>query len=308
MQLDRLARFFKCPACGRVGVTLDGDGDHHRAMPGTKPGEERPGALVCACGARYSLCGKSVQTVSDVALSDAWKQKQVEGEGRYRDEGYHADDTIDRLFGGFIAVSAKRDDVLLDIGCGIRETPPPYISELELDGYLGLEPLAEATPRSYACLAGAVAEKIPLADGSVNGLVFATSLDHIEKVEPAYREARRVLAKDGRLYFWVGLYEPEILAKSTSYHHTLYSGSLPKRIARYAMLHLVYARFVQMMLVRKYKLSRKIPLDEKHFRYYTREALVAEIEGHGMKIERKLVVPGSNSMFVEARFPDAAAA
>ena len=114
-----------------------------------------------------------------------------------------------------------------------------------------------------------------------------------------------MLAKGGRMYFWVGLYEPEILAKTQSYHHTIYSGSLPKRIARYAMLHLVYARFMKLMLERKYKLARGIPLDEKHFRYYTRETLVAEIERHGMKIERKLVVPGSNSMFIEARFAEA---
>lgn len=288
MLLDRVASLFACPACGRAPAKHDPTG---------------AGALVCtSCGARFPLCGKSIQTVAEVALSEAWKQKQVEGESRYRDESYHADDTIDRLFGGFIAATADKKGVILDIGCGIREEPPPYVSEIGLEGYLGLEPLAEATPRSYACLAGAVVEKIPLVGGAASGMIFATSLDHIEHLGPAFEEARRVLAKDGRLYFWVGLYEPEIMARTQTYHHTLMSGSLPKRLARFAMLHVVYARFVQLMLVRKYKLVRKIPLDEKHFRYYTRATLPAELQRYGLTILRQLVVPGSNSMFVEARF------
>jgi hypothetical protein len=305
MELERLAPLFMCPACGRAGSSLDGD----RAGSDSRWGRERPqtpgsyGALVCdGCGARYSLCNKSVQTTRDVALSDTWTQKQVEGESRYRDESYHADDTIDRLFGGFIAATVDKRSVVLDVGCGIREEPPPYVSELDLENYLGLEPLAVATPRSYACLAGAVVEKIPLVTGAAGAMIFATSLDHIEHLGPAFKEASRVLARGASLYFWVGLYEPEIMAKSSSYHHTLFSGSWPKRIARFALLHLVYARFVQLMLFRKYKLWRKIPLDEKHFRYYTRASLTAEIEKHGMTILRKLVVPGSNSMFVEARF------
>lgn len=116
-ELTRLAPIFKCPACSRAGAAhLDGNS-----------------ALVCECGKSYELCGKSVQTVASLPMSDAWKQKQVEGEGRYRAAGYHANDTVDRLFGGFIAVNAKRDDVLLDVGCGIRPEPPPYVSELGLE-------------------------------------------------------------------------------------------------------------------------------------------------------------------------------
>ena len=77
MELTRLAPIFKCPACSRAGAAhLDGDR-----------------ALVCECGKSYELCGKSVQTVASLPMSDAWKQKQVEGEGRYRAAGYHENDT-----------------------------------------------------------------------------------------------------------------------------------------------------------------------------------------------------------------------
>lgn len=285
MELTRLAPIFKCPACGRVGATLDGDR-----------------ALVCDCGKSYGLCGKSVQTVASIPMSAAWKQKQAEGEERYRDKGYHANETVDRLFGGFIAVNAKRDDVLLDVGCGIRETPPPYVSELALENYLGLEPLAEATPRTYACLAGALVEKIPLADASVNGVIFCTSLDHIEHIGPAYEEVHRVLAPGGRLYIWVDFYEPEILAKTQSYHHLFYRGSLVKRAARLLFPRLVLARFLGMLVMRRYRLARGLPLDEKHFRHYTREKLFAEMERYGLEIDRLLVMPGTNAAFVEARF------
>ncbi len=286
MELTRLAPIFKCPACSRAGAAhLDGDR-----------------ALVCECGKSYELCGKSVQTVASLPMSDAWKQKQVEGEGRYRAAGYHANDTVDRLFGGFIAVNAKRDDVLLDVGCGIRPEPPPYVSELGLENYLGLEPLAEAMPRTYACLAGALVENIPLADASVNGVIFCTSLDHIEHIGPAYEEVRRVLAPGGRIYIWVDFYDPETLARSHSYHHLFYRGGLVKRAARLAFPGLVIARFGAMLLMRKYKLAKNIPLDEKHFRYYTREKLYAEMERSGLVIERLLQMPGTNAAFVEARF------
>lgn len=284
MELTQLAPLFKCPACGRIGAELTAK------------------ELRCECGKAYDLCGKSVQVTADVSMSDAWKQKQVEGEGRYRDPGYHADDTVDRLFGGFIAVSLQRDSLVLDVGCGIRETPPPYISELGLKGYLGLEPLAQSTNRTYACLAGAVVERIPLADRSVNAVVFCTSLDHIEHVGPAYEEVRRVLVPGGRVYYWVSVYDPELLAKMQSYHHIFYQSSLPKRIARFAMLHGVIARYGAIMLSRKFKLWRGIPLDEKHFRYYTRASLRAETEQCGLVIDRELVVPGSNAVFLDARF------
>jgi SAM-dependent methyltransferase len=286
MELTKLASLFACPACGRAQATHE---------PGA--------ALVCgACGKRYGLCGMSVQTVASAPLSDAWKQKQAEGEARYRDEHYNADDTIARLFGGFVAATLRRDAVVLDIGCGIQETPPAYVAELGLENYIGLEPLADAMPRRYACLAGAVAEKIPLKDGSVDALLFATSLDHIERVGLAYEEARRVLAKGGRLYIWNGLYEPEIMARSQTYYPAFFGGSVPGRLLRFALLQGVYARFAQLMLVRKYKLLRKLPIDEKHFRYYTQRSLAEELGRHGLTVERSLVVPGSNSMFVQASF------
>lgn len=288
MDLTKLAAMFACVACGRAGARLH-EGSH----------------LACdGCGRCYPLAGKSVQTAPAVPLSDAWKRKQTEGETRYRRAARTADDdATSRLFGGFIAATLPRDAVTLDIGSGIGTHLPPYVSELALPHYLGLEPLAAAAPRTYPCLAGAVVEKIPLADGTVDAVLFATSLDHIEHPDRAFTEVRRVLAGGGRLYFWVGLYDPDLMARTRTYHHTLFTGSLPRRLARLAFLHLVYARFAQHMLVRKYKLSRNQPLDEKHFRYYTRATLLADLERHGLAVSRKLLVPGTNSMFIEARFP-----
>lgn len=286
MDLSTLASIFVCPTCGRAEARL-----------------EVGRAIACgACHQSYSLCGKSVQTSLEVGLSDAWKQKQVEGESRYRDEKYRADDTISRLFGGFIAATVDKAGVILDIGCGIRETPPPYVAELGLRCYVGVEPLAQAMPRTYACLAGAVVEKIPVQDAAAAGMIFATSLDHIEDLGPAFREARRVLAKAARLYFWVGLYEPENMPKTVTFDQAFMRGSLPSRVARFALMQVVYARLLQRMALRGYKLRRNIPLDEKHFRYFTRDSLMKDLTSHGLRIERTLTVPGSSSIFVEARF------
>jgi SAM-dependent methyltransferase len=289
MNLDQLVSLFLCPACSSENAC-------------TRESE----TVTCgACGAVYPVHGLSIVIrTEEAALSKEWMQKQAEGEERYRADSYNADDTIPRLFGGFMAVTLRPDDVVLDVGCGLSEELPAYVRELRVGAYIGLEPLAAACDRKYPCLAGAVAERIPLRAASVDRVIFATSLDHVENLGPALSEVRRVLRASGTAYAWVGLYEPHVMAKALTYHDFLFSRGLVKHAAKVAFFPLYHARFLAKMAVRAYRLRRGIPLDEKHFRYYTRTRLGEELRSHGLALRRELLVPGSSSIFVECAIHD----
>ena len=282
--LEGLRHILVCPACGAEGACVY---------------DER--VLRCGpCGARWAVHGRSIQLSHDLSQrSTEWTRKQHEGEARYLDESYNADETIPTLFGGFMAVTLRAADVVLDIGCGIAPTLPVYVRRLPMRSYIGLEPLGESVDREYFCLAGAVAEKIPLRSRSMDAVVFATSLDHVEHLDRCLDEVKRVLNTNGRIYLWVGLYEPEVMAKSMSFHALFLKGSLLRRASKFMLLPLLYARILSSLMVRGYRLRRGIPLDEKHLRYFTRELFRHEMRRNGLRISRELLVPGSNSLFAE---------
>jgi len=275
------ALLLRCPQC-------------HQAAPWSD------GAPVCSgCSKRFDVFQGSVLVPTGAGSSD-WAAMQEESVERYEDHDYNRDTTIPRLFGGFIAATLDRDDVVLDIGCGIAPDLPPYVAELGLTRYLGLEPLSTRVERHYPCLVGALVEQTPLQDRTVDRLLFATSLDHIEDVPGAMREARRILKPGGSAYFWVGLNEPEVVARAMApLHSWLYKGGVARRAASLIAPHLVLGRSLAQLGVRSYKMSRGIPLDHAHFRYYTRASLDEELGDAGFHTVRELLVPGSSSIFLE---------
>jgi SAM-dependent methyltransferase len=167
--------------------------------------------------------------------------------------------------------------------------------------YIGLEPLKAPVARSYDCLVGAIAEALPLRDGSIDAALLSTSIDHIADIDTAIAELKRVLAPGGRLYFWVGVYEPEILPRAKTFHEILYFGSRTKRIARVALAQLEYAWLFLQMRRRRKKLEKGIPLDQFHCRYYTQDSLKKALDDWGLEQPRYVLIPGTSSVLVEAR-------
>jgi len=275
------ASLLRCPLC------------HHAAA-------WRDGEPVCAgCSKKFDVFGESILVPTDASSAD-WAEMQGESVERYEADDYNRDTIIPRLFGGFVAATLRRDDVVLDVGCGIAPELPAYVNELGLTHYLGLEPLSVRVERRYPCLVGAIAEQTPLQDCTVDALLYATSLDHIEDVTKALREARRILKPGGRAYFWVGLNEPEVVAREMApLHSWIYKGSMARRIASLLAPHVVLGRSLVQLGVRSYRMSRGIPLDHAHFRYYTRASLGEELGNAGFHITRDLLVPGSSSIFLE---------
>lgn len=109
-------------------------------------------------------------------------------------------------FAAFLARFARGTDRVLDIGCGPLPVPG-YLQGLRLAGarLLGLDvyPTEFEGFRITGC-----AEFLPLSDGGVDVVVFATSLDHVCDLDATLREVRRVLPAGGRCCVWMSDRKP----------------------------------------------------------------------------------------------------
>lgn len=284
MELKDLVKRMRCPRCEGAQLEL-----------------RRASAACSQCGASLPIDGKTIGVgAAEPVLSDEWSQMQEGSVERYQDEHYGEDETHASIFGGFVALTLKPEDHVFDVGCGLFPSLPAYARHLNCAGYVGLEPLTTRVDREYLCITGAVAEKLPLKDGSFEAVLLATSLDHIERPDEALAELKRILAPGGRLYFWVGVHEPEVQARAKTFHSIFYGSRGLMRIARIAGAYAEYGHFLWRMAKRRRALEKGIPLDHAHFRYYTRKSLMEELDANGLSVRRELIVPGTNSILVEA--------
>ena len=124
------------------------------------------------------------------------------------------------LFSDFLASTIFLSDCekvnLLDVGCGIRESLPPYVENVsERINYFGLDPLESNFERDYSFLCGDLdnLSKIKSLHNSFNVIVFATSLDHISDLEESVKAVNRLAAPGALLVSWSGVHDPEITAE-----------------------------------------------------------------------------------------------
>ena len=229
-----------------------------------------------------------------------WEQQQAESVLRYMDSSYEADGTLGELFGAFIAVSVDRSGPVIDIGCGLHPLLPHYVKHLDLPKFIGIEPLTTVVERDYECLVGATAENIPLSDNFANAALFATSLDHIEDPVRAINEVKRVLKPEGRLYFWLGVHDPYILAEAKTFGVVHNHSRGLRKFLRIALAPFEHLHLVMAMKRRERDLRDGRSLDSAHLRYHTMATIDKEMESYGLRIVRRILVPGSASAFVEA--------
>lgn len=233
--------------------------------------------------------------------SDDWQRQQQESIDRYQDDSYEADGTIGELFGGFIATTLDRSGPVLDIGCGLHPLLPHYVKNLSLPQFLGIEPLLVRVDRGYACLAGITAEDIPLSDSTANAAIFATSLDHIEDAPGAIKEVLRVLKPGAPLYFWLGVHDPFILAEQKTFGNIHNHAKGWRKAARIVGGALEHFYLMRQMSRRRSDLAKGVPLDHAHVRYHTVAGIDEEFASYGLRIVRRVLVPGSAFMFAEAK-------
>jgi SAM-dependent methyltransferase len=102
--------------------------------------------------------------------------------------GYHRD--VTRHF--------DRSARMLDVGCGSA-----WLAE-HFDDYTGVdgspEAVAAAAERGRHVLLATVAEPLPFADASFDGVVMKDLLEHVEDPVRVVRETRRVLRPGGRVF------------------------------------------------------------------------------------------------------------
>ena len=124
------------------------------------------------------------------------------------------------LFSDFLAstifLSGRERVNLLDVGCGIRESLPPYVENVsERVNYFGLDPLENNLERDYSFLCGDLANlsEIQSLHNSFDVIVFATSLDHISNLEETVKAVNCLAAPGALLVSWSGVHDPEITAE-----------------------------------------------------------------------------------------------
>jgi hypothetical protein len=106
-----------------------------------------------------------------------------------------------------------------------------------------------------------------------------------------------VLAPNGRIFFWQGLYEPETLPRQKTFERSMAEGPIVgiPLIAAEAVLT------AWRMLKRKRQLATGADIDGVHFRYYTREKLRQSLDRWGLRVTRELSPRACPYVFVEAR-------
>ena len=249
---------------------------------------------------RFQLVGQT--RVFDASFdSTEWLRQQAESVERYQDTSYEEDETLGVLFGGFIATTLNRAEVVMDVGCGLHPSQPHYVKHLGLEGYLGIEPLTAPVERTFPCLSGVIAEDLPLRDNTVGAALFSTSLDHIEDPKQAIAEVLRVLKPDAPLYFWLGVHDPHLLAEAKTFGVVHNHSSGLRKIARIIAAPIEHLHLIQKMRSQAHKLANGIPLDTAHARYHTTVTIDKELASYGLSIKRRVLVPGSASLFVEAK-------
>lgn len=283
MEIQTLAHIFACPACG---------GNVRNESHG----------LVCkACAHLNRVTGNNVLCEAGADQSEEWLRQQTESIDRYSDDSYEEDRTLATLFGNFIAVSLDRTMPVLDVGCGLFPDEPSYVSDLALPHYIGMEPIPRVVERDYLCLVGAVAEAVPVKDGTLGAAIFSTSLDHIETVHEAIADVCRALAPKGRLFFWNGMHDPHLLAEAKNFGNIVNRSHGWRKAARIIGAPLEYAALYRRMAKNRRFLAEGRPLDHAHVRYFTTDTISPAMTSYGLEIVRQILVPGSNAHFIEAR-------
>jgi ubiquinone/menaquinone biosynthesis C-methylase UbiE len=101
--------------------------------------------------------------------------------------------------------------ICLDVGCGILSLPN-YMKLADKVRFVGIDPF-EGEDKMFQFVKG-FAENLPFERETFDGVLFATSLDHIEEPLQALNQAFRVLKPNGYMFIWGSFYnedEPEIM-------------------------------------------------------------------------------------------------
>lgn len=258
-----------------------------------------------------------IELISASQPEKAWQECQDASLGEYLDhtEKVPAEiETLYDLFDCFISacLTDRRDQKVLDVGCGIRNGWPHYAESLRKgmsvtgNVYVGLDPISHnLEKRDYPFVAGRLEDLPGTLAHPFDIFLFSTSLDHFQDLSVTAK-ALLSLAHPGALaIFWVGLHDHTLIAEKEGARmfQRLYGSLHPLRFIPRLLETIVKIPLKYLKLLRRGRDMRSgVPLDKLHFHYFTRKSLAETLLLFG-KVERYLQVPGTNSVFVCVRMP-----
>jgi SAM-dependent methyltransferase len=113
----------------------------------------------------------------------------------------HSLSVTDRPDANAFAQFCEMAGLVVDVGCGTQRLPT--YADPSRCRFVGIDPLPGEQERDFEFLQG-LGEYLPFRTGSVDQVVFATSLDHMLVPSRALVEAARVIRPGGAVNIWFG--------------------------------------------------------------------------------------------------------
>ena len=172
-----------------------------------------PYLQTAASGTRYTIVDRIPRLIPREppdALRGRWRQWQ-----QLQENGLYSYVTLPSINTSQNEAEARQvieffrlSDPVLDIGCGPLRERSAYARWIDVDDYVGLDPLAGLQPKDFQFVQ-AIGELLPFADDTFGSLIFYSSLDHVIALELVLAEAKRVLRPGGFINVWMDQEQPE---------------------------------------------------------------------------------------------------
>jgi len=129
------------------------------------------------------------------AKAETWRTLQANGAFVYEADP-RQNLTTDRMFAEELQRIMGLSGRVLDIGCGPQKEKPAYLSHVDDDKLVGIDPLPGSSMRDFTFIKG-IAEALPFRDRAFEHVVFCRTLDHMLDFRDALRSAMRVTMPGG---------------------------------------------------------------------------------------------------------------
>lgn len=127
--------------------------------------------------------------------AETWRTLQANGAFVYEADP-RQNLTTDRGFAEKLQSIMGLQGRVLDIGCGPQKEKPAYLSHVDDDKLVGIDPLPGNSARDFTFIKG-IAEALPFRDRAFEHVVFCRTLDHMLDFRAALRSAMRVIKPGG---------------------------------------------------------------------------------------------------------------
>ena len=149
-------------------------------------------------------------------MNELWQRLQDKEWDLYKKEGSVGTFSVDGLRGaemtGAFINKLIPKECCLDVGCGALAYPS-YMKAAPDVYFIGIDPYEGDVEKDFYFLQG-YAESLSFPDNDFDGVLFATSLDHVIDPVLAIKEAKRVLKDEGYLFVWTAVRDNDKLYRA----------------------------------------------------------------------------------------------